>query len=143
MAIEGNERNAAQLRTIRLWAEHWSRHDNDALLELFVTDLRYEDVPTAQISHNAEELAAFATDVYTQAPDVQYEVIRAIVHDDQGSAEWVMRGTKIGAINGQPPADKDFEVRGLSFFEFEGDKIRRCSDYWDLATLMRQFGAAS
>jgi hypothetical protein len=33
-----------------------------------------------------------------------------------------------------------FTARGASIFEFAGDKIRRCADYWDLATFLRQFG---
>ena len=36
--------------------------------------------------------------------------------------------------------DKPFEVRGSTLVEFADGKISRMSDYWDLATYMRQVG---
>jgi len=35
-----------------------------------------------------------------------------------------------------------FEVRGSSVVEFRDGKISRNSDYWDLATYMKQVGLA-
>jgi hypothetical protein len=32
------------------------------------------------------------------------------------------------------------EVRGASVFEFAGGRIQRCSDYWDMATFLKQLG---
>ena len=39
-----------------------------------------------------------------------------------------------------PAPGKRAEVRGASVFEFVGDKIRRCSDYWDMATFLKPLG---
>jgi hypothetical protein len=39
-----------------------------------------------------------------------------------------------------PATGKRVEVRGASVFEFVGDKIRRCSDYWDMATFLKPLG---
>jgi hypothetical protein len=46
-----------------------------------------------------------------------------------------MRGRYDLAGNG-----KGVEVRGTSVFDFAADKIRRCSDYWDMATYLKQLG---
>jgi ketosteroid isomerase-like protein len=35
---------------------------------------------------------------------------------------------------------KQVEVRGASILEFADGKIRRCSDYWDMATFLKQLG---
>jgi steroid delta-isomerase-like uncharacterized protein len=51
-----------------------------------------------------------------------------------------MRGTHTGEMPGMPATGKRFEVRGASTFEFRDAKILRCSDYWDMATLLKQLG---
>jgi hypothetical protein len=38
-------------------------------------------------------------------------------------------------------AGKDFAGRGSTAFELEGEKIRRSTDSYDHATIMRQIGA--
>jgi hypothetical protein len=35
-----------------------------------------------------------------------------------------------------PATRRRVAVRGASIFEFSGDRIRRCSDYWDMATFL-------
>jgi len=39
-----------------------------------------------------------------------------------------------------PATGRCVEGRGASAFEFRGDKIRRCTGYWDMATLRKQLG---
>jgi hypothetical protein len=39
-----------------------------------------------------------------------------------------------------PATGKSIEVRGASIFEFTGNPIRRCTDYWDMVTLLKQLG---
>lgn len=54
--------------------------------------------------------------------------------------EWIMRGTHTGDLPGLPATGKGVSVRGSSIIELQDGKIRRCSDYWDMATLLRQIG---
>jgi hypothetical protein len=35
---------------------------------------------------------------------------------------------------------QSIEVRGASVFEFTGTRIRRCTDYWDMVTFLKQLG---
>ena len=51
-----------------------------------------------------------------------------------------MRGTHKGDLPGMPATGRCVEGRGASAFEFRGDKIRRCTGYWDMATLRKQLG---
>jgi hypothetical protein len=57
-----------------------------------------------------------------------------------GGGEWIMRGTHKGDLPGMPATGRRVEVRGASIFEFAGNRIRRCSDYWDMATFLKQLG---
>ena len=41
---------------------------------------------------------------------------------------------------GTPPTHKHFSLWGASVFELAGNKIRRCSDYWDFVTFAKQLG---
>jgi len=59
-----------------------------------------------------------------------------------GSIEWVWRGRKIKDFPGLPVTNTPFEVRGAAVVEFRDGKIARNSDYWDLATYLKQVGLA-
>ncbi len=98
-------------------------------MQLFTSDVVYEDVPMAAVNNGISELRAFAESVFCRLPDIAFELKSRFVDGSIGGAEWVMRGTRNG---------KRIEVPGVSIFEFADDKIRRCSDYWDMATYLRQ-----
>lgn len=138
-----DELELQQLESIRLWAKYWSDHDSTRLLEVFIEDLVYEDVPTPRVNLGAAQLVSFSEEVFHMSSDVEYEITDAFVSLNRGGAEWVMRGTHQEAMAGLPATGKKFEVRGSSVFEFEGHKIRRCSDYWCMATLFHQLTAAT
>ena len=127
----------------RLIDEHWaawSSHDMSRLLALFTEDLLYEDVTMGVMNRSAAELRAFAEGFIAGFPDVTFEVRSSFANGTSGGAEWIMRGTHRGDQPGMPATGKRVEVRGASVFEFAGRKIRRCSDYWDMATFLRQLG---
>jgi steroid delta-isomerase-like uncharacterized protein len=122
------------------WGRHWSAHDLDRLLPLFTDDVVYEDVTMGVVNHGKNELRTFGEGFFAAFPDVTFELTSRFATGSQGGSEWVMRGTHQGDMPGLPATNKRIEVRGASIFEFEGDKVRRCSDYWDMATLLKQLG---
>ena len=127
-----------QRRAIERWAAHWSAHDLERLLPLFSEDVIYEDVAMGAMNRGGAELRAFAEGVFSRFSDVTFELQCSFADGTRGGAEWVMRGTR--DVRGMPATAKRVEVRGASIFEFVGDKIRRCSDYWDMATYLKQLG---
>jgi steroid delta-isomerase-like uncharacterized protein len=127
-----------QKRVIRDWAAHWSAHNMDRLLPLFTQDVVYEDVTLGVVNHGAAELRAFGEKFIAGFPDVTFELRSSFANGTSGGAEWVMRGTHKGNLPGMPATGKRVDVRGASILEFAGNKIRRCSDYWDMATLLKQ-----
>lgn len=129
-----------QKRVIDAWARHWTAHDMDRLLPLFTEDLIYEDVTMGAVNRSAAELRAFGEGFFAGFPDVMFELTSTCADGARGGAEWVMRATHKGDLPGMPATGRRVEVRGASAFEFRGDKIRRCTDYWDMATLLKQLG---
>jgi steroid delta-isomerase-like uncharacterized protein len=122
------------------WGRHWSAHDMTRLLTLFTDDVVYEDVTMGAVNHGKAELRAFGEGFFVGFPDVTFEVTSRFVCGTSGGLEWVMRGTHRGDLPGMPATGKRMEVRGASIVEFVDRRIRRCSDYWDMATFLKQLG---
>ncbi len=58
------------------------------------------------------------------------------MEDSHGYAEWVMTGTDVGMFK----INKHFQVRGVSIMQGSPEKLTHQTDYWDMATLMKQLG---
>jgi steroid delta-isomerase-like uncharacterized protein len=65
-------------------------------------------------------------------------LVNASCDGHKGFIEWIFSGTD--ANPGLHGTGKKFSVRGVSVVEIEGRRIARETDYWDLATLLRQIG---
>ena len=127
-------------RVLEDWGRCWSSHEVDRLLPLFTDDVVYEDVALGRLNHGKDELRAFAEEVFTGFPDVTFDLTSRFATGSQGGVQWVMRGTHQGDLPGIPATGKHVELRGATIVEFADGKIRRCSDYWDAATFLKQIG---
>lgn len=127
---------------IEAWASGWSAHDMAAVARVFTVDGIYEDVPTGTVNRGHEALKQFGEAIFLTAPDITYHVKHAIVEGDRASAEWVMSGMHTGDMEGfPPPRGARFRVHGASGFEVHGGAFSRCSDYWDIGSLLRQLSS--
>src|SRR5215470_13833453 len=134
MAISGVD------RIVDDWATAWSSREPDKLLSLFTDDCVYEDVTFGAINHGKKELRAFAEAVFAGVPDFKIELTARFGAGTWAGMEWVMSGTHNGDFPGMPATGKRFSTRGVTMLELEAGKIRRNSDYWDAAGVMRQVG---
>jgi steroid delta-isomerase-like uncharacterized protein len=134
MAISGAE------QILEDWATAWSSHDPDKVLYLFADDCVYEDVTFAAVNRGKKALRAFAVGVFASVPDFQIELTARFAAGTWGGMEWVMSGTHKGDFPGMPATGKPFSTRGVTILELHAGKIRRNSDYWDAAGVMRQVG---
>lgn len=125
---------------IKQWAEGWSSGDMKQVVSVYTDDCVHEDVTLGVVNHGKDELTAFGDGFFAAAPGLVVELVSHCVSGDRGSAEWWFKGTQEGEVLGLPATGKPFAFRGMSAFEFTGDKICRCSDYWDLETFKRQLG---
>jgi steroid delta-isomerase-like uncharacterized protein len=125
------------------WAEGWSRHDMEWVASVFTNDCIYEDVALGVTNRGKEELIAFGNGFIEGVPDLKVEVTSCFVTGDRAATEWKMSGTHTGNLPGMPATGRSFSLRGASVFQIRGDRILRCSDYWDLATFEKQLGLTS
>ena len=122
------------------WARRWSEHDVDQLVALFTDDVVYEDVTLGAGNRGKQQLRAFVRGFFVGFPDAVFELTTSFVAGDRGVGEWVVRATHRGDLLGLRATGKTINVRGATVVELADGKIRRNSDYWDMATALRQIG---
>jgi steroid delta-isomerase-like uncharacterized protein len=126
---------------IRSFADFWSSKDIDQLDLIYAEDAIFEDVAEGASYKGLAEIKQSLHDDITYAPDVQVKIISILVVGNRGVLEWFWSGTQTGDIPGLMPATgKKFSIRGVSIFEFEGDRIKKQSDYYDAARFLHQLG---
>jgi steroid delta-isomerase-like uncharacterized protein len=112
------------------WAAAWTSRDVDRVLSLFTDDVVYEDVPTDTISRGKDEFRAFVTGFFAAtAPDGLFRWESKIADANRVAIEFTLTS-----------AERDSTIRCVSILELDGGRIRRATDYWDLATVLRRAG---
>ncbi len=92
------------------------------------------------VNRGAAELDTFARAVFEAFPDFKIQLTSSFVAGNWAGAEWAMCVTHKGDLPGLPATGKRFSIRGATIYEFQGNRIRRNSDYWDMVTLLKQVG---
>ena len=116
-------------------------HDLPTFMTVFTDDIVYFDVPLLAEMKGKEELKNFAVAFFAAFPDVQFtRTSPPVVSGDRAAVTWRVTGTQKGQFLDVPATNKTMDVMGVSMMEFKDGKIARNSDYWDMATLLRQIG---
>ena len=126
------------------WAIAWSstvNTDPERVLALFADDGMYEDVTSGAVVRGKAELRRYLIGAFATIPDFTFDVLQRFGDGSWAAIEWTMSGTHTAEWAEMPPTGRPFSsVRGTSILELEAGKIRRQSDYWDKATVMKQVG---
>ena len=127
---------------IHAHAEAENRQDVEATLRTFHKP-RYEVVPLGDPIDGAGDVRDLLAGLFAGFPDF-HAAIERLHHGERAVAvELRMRGTHRGPWAGLPATGRSIDVPALSLFEFDGDRLTCEKVYFDMATLMRQLGAAS
>jgi steroid delta-isomerase-like uncharacterized protein len=119
----------------------WNRHDADAVAATYAEGATYSH-PRAGENLTGEAIRKFLKAVWLAYPDASVEIISA---GDTGgglvATQWVMHATNTGTLpDGTPATGRTVALRGASFAQFEGDKIRSERVYFDMHNLFEQLG---
>jgi steroid delta-isomerase-like uncharacterized protein len=117
------------------WIDAWNSHNPDTVIALFAKHAVLEDVTFGAVSHGLTEIRKFAADNFTAIPDIHFELVNSTLKGGHGTIEWVFSGTDTGIFGG---TRKPFSVRGVTVMDVHGTKLTRETDYWDLATVLRE-----
>ena len=121
------------------WAAAWNSHDPAKVAALFAEDGVYEDIPFGSTNRGKTALRQYAENYFAAVPDMKTVVTGSSIKNGVGYVEWVFSGTDVGLYK----TGKPFSLRGVSVLAVKNGKIMRDRDYYDLAGLMKQVGAAS
>ncbi|HKF50529.1 MAG TPA: ester cyclase [Terracidiphilus sp.] len=125
---------------VQRYFDAWNQHDSAALVATFADGGTYAD-PASQGPLSDTAIGVYAEALWTAFPDLSFDLVSA-AQDGDGmvSAEWLMRGTNHGSINGLPPTGAAVALPGADFIRIEGEKIRSVQGYFDSAALPRALG---
>jgi steroid delta-isomerase-like uncharacterized protein len=118
----------------------WNKHDAAAIVATFAEGGTYTD-PATPGPLSGAAIGAYAEALWVAFPDLSFEIVSPV---DNGSglvsAEWIMKGTNTGSLNGLPPTGVPVVVPGADFIRTEGNKIRSVQGYFDSGVLPRALG---
>lgn len=118
----------------------WNLRDASAVLDTFAEGGTYSD-PTTGGPLSGDALIAYIQGLVSAFPDLSFEITTVgFIAPDVVAAQWIMRGTNFGSINGLPPTGKSIELHGADFIGIVEDGIRSVEGYFDSGVVPRQIG---
>ncbi len=118
----------------------WSLHQPERIDAIFTDDAIYEDVAGGQIVRGKEAIKQLLRAAYAWAPDFRVAMKSLVIGDDTAATEWVSEGIQTGPVGDLPASGNSFQLRGVSILTFRDGKIAKVTDYYDMASFLRQLG---
>lgn len=125
-------------KMFRDYIASWNMHDVEKIASFFTDDCVYDNLARGQTYRGKDQLKEWGKASFDAIPDFKLDVTSIFASGDLLASEWVMTGTLSGNSPMLPANGKSFSVRGSTIVQLKDGKIRRNSDYWDLATFLRQ-----
>lgn len=121
----------------------WALHQPERIDAIFTDDGIYEDVAGGQIVRGKEAIKQLLRSAFTWAPDFRVTMKSFVITENSAATEWVSEGIQTGPIGNLPASGNSFRLRGASILGFRDGKIAKVTDYYDMASFLRQLDAAS
>lgn len=122
------------------WMRAFNESDADGFLSLFVKDGYLEDLALNKVAPVAGDLREFMVFNFEAFPNWHFVAERWDASDRTMVIQWKMDCPKMGAIPGLSAEGKPVTIRGVTVLALEGDRIKSQTDYWDMASVLRQTG---
>ncbi len=116
----------------------WNAHDSAAMDSLLAPGAIHEDIAQNFRGKGSAEVVKFMRRAAAAEPDFKWEITNAIENGRYVALEWTWKSTYTGPDpTGKQVKNKRLSGRGASFVELEKGKIKRFTDYFDMASLFR------
>lgn len=124
----------------------WSLHEPERVDDILTEDAKYEDVTGGQIYQGTAEIKQLVHAAFQFAPDFRVRLRSLVNAGDRAMTEWEIEGTQSGPARAGPAGElpatgRTFRLRGASVLIFREGRIVQVTDYYDMATFLRQLGA--
>jgi len=125
-------------KMIRDWNEAWNAHEVESILSYFTDDIVFEDLGGARVMRGKAQMRTWVNETLSAFPDFRTDLKSLFVSGKWAGSEWVASGTLKGRLHHLQPTGKGYSVRGASIMELRDGKIKRNTDFYDSATMIRQ-----
>jgi steroid delta-isomerase-like uncharacterized protein len=115
-------------------------HDVTRMSSYWTDDIVYDFAAQPPSLYGKQEVAAFFEGLFQGVPDFHSTQTRVLVSGDIMVTEAVATGTHLGELSGIPATGSGLQLAPLQVWEFEGDKIKRGTEYLDMASMLMQIG---
>lgn len=115
-------------------------HDVDQYLSYLTDDVVIDWAPAPSPANGKEEVAALVAGFQQGFPDIHFNPQRILTSGNILVCEYIVTGTHQEDWMGIPATGKSFQSLNFDIMEYEGDKVKRATCYWDNAILMVQLG---
>jgi steroid delta-isomerase-like uncharacterized protein len=135
------DKRAARIAVVEQHVRLENEHDLEGVLGTFGNSARYDDEAWGDHYGGRDGVRAFYEQLMTALPDLQIEVLRRHIAEENIILEVVIRGTQMGEWRGLPPTGRRVEVPLCGVYTFDDDdRLAGERIYYDRATVLRQLG---
>lgn len=137
-AVQQKAPAASGKAVVEAYVHAWNKHDFAALDTILAADAVHEDIAQNFHGKGKAAIAEFMRQNIAVEPDFNWQITNAIEDGRTVAFEWTWTATYTGPdATGKPVKSKRISGRGASFVEVESGKIKRFTDYYDLASFFR------
>jgi len=136
-----HDRRSARIATVERHVELENAHDLDGVLGTFGNNAHYDDEAWGDHYTGRDGVRAFYEQLMSALPDLEIEVLKWHVAEENIVLEVMIRGTQLGAWRGLPGTGQRVEVPLCGVYTFdENDRLAGERIYYDRATVLTQLG---
>jgi steroid delta-isomerase-like uncharacterized protein len=123
---------------VQAYIDAWNKRDSVAIDTLLGPDAIHEDFAQNFRGRGSDAIVKFMRAHVAVQPDFKLQVTNSIEEGRYVALEWTWTGTYTGPDpTGKPVTNRRISGTGASYVELEKGKIKRFSDYFDLASFFR------
>lgn len=136
-----HDRRSARIAIVERHVELENAHDLEGVLGTFGNHANYDDEAWGEHYTGRNGVHAFYEQLMAALPDLEIEVLKRHVADENIVLEVMIRGTQMGAWRGLPGTGRRVAVPLCGVYTFdEDDRLAGERIYYDRATVLMQLG---
>src|SRR3981081_3136565 len=128
---------------LEAYVSAWNRHDFAAFDNLLTADGIHEDIALGFRGQGPAQIKDFMRAMIEGQPDLTWRRTAGVEASPAVAAEWTWTSTYTGDSPIGPGVRKQISGRGLSIVLIENGRIKRLTDYYDMASFFPKAAAGS
>jgi steroid delta-isomerase-like uncharacterized protein len=136
-----HDRRFARIATVERHVKLENAHDLEGVLGTFGNNAYYDDEAWGDHYAGRDGVRAFYEQLMAALPDLEIEILKRHVAEENIVLEVMIRGTQMGTWRGLPGTGQRVEVPLCGIYTFdEDDRLAGERIYYDRATVLTQLG---